>query len=212
MVGCCWESFITYWAQVGYVMSQTESDADTTQRFTTNFSLTAASEGDRIAPELIPSSPEMEVGDRVSRHTARPEDREQPDERTFSVRLVVSRSDSYDDVQTALVYDPEADLFARLGGHTSSGAWNQKERDWKVRDIGSDVEVVDAWDISIPDLDDFDQAPEEFVAEWMDMLFGNAAFGDDISQQVESFDGNTLTLRDFDSRTAKVEYQLVSDE
>jgi len=193
-------------------MSRTDSAADTTQRFTTEFSLAKVSQGDRIDPDLIPRSPKLEVGDNVAQHTAKHNDPTNDDERTFSVRLIVSRSDSYDDVQDALVYDPESDLFARLSGHTSSGAWSQKERDWKVRDIGSGVEVVDAWDIDIPDLDDYDETPEEFVAEWMDILFGNAAYGDDIGGEVEDFSGKTLTLRDVDNRTAKVEYRLVDDE
>ncbi len=189
-------------------MSRTDSASDTTTRFENDVDLAAATEGDRIAPELIPRSPAIDVGESVSRHTQTREPGE-TDDRTYSVRLVVSRSDSYDDVQDALVYDPESELFARLSGHTSSGAWNQKERDWKVRDIGADVELVDAWDIQIPDLDDYDETPEEFVAEWMDILFDNAAFGDDIGGEIEDFSGKTL--RDFDNRRADVEYTLVDE-
>lgn len=181
-----------------------------TKRFEDDLALDEVIEGDRIDPALIPHSPMIEVGAEVAAHLARMNDGD--DERTFSVRLIASGKDSWGSVQTALVYDPEADLFARLGGHTKSGAMNQAERDWKVRDVGRDIEIVDQWDVDIPDLEEFGEAEEEFVAEWADILFGNIRHGDEAGDEIDMFDGKTFQLRDYDGRRAKVQYELVADE
>lgn len=173
-------------------------------RITDDLSLADVHEDDRIDPALVPRSPEIDVGDPVTAHL--PRQANPDDDRTYSVRLVARGEDRWGDVQTALVYDPEADLFARLGSHTASGAMNQKERDWKVRDVGRDVVVTDTSDVEIPDLPD-DETPESFVAEWVDIAFTNARHGDDIPE-LEKFDGKRFRLRDWDDRTAWVTYQL----
>lgn len=193
-------------------MAQNESAADSTQRFEDNLSLSAVSKGDRIDPALIPRSPKIDVGEMVARHIPKHNPPENEDERTYSVRLIAHGSDSYDDVQTALVYDPEADLFARLSGHTNSGAWNQKERDYKVRDVGQDVEIADQWDVEVPDLEEFGETEEEFVTEWADILFGNIRHGDEPGDELQEFDGKKFRLRDYDGRTARVQYELVTKE
>lgn len=180
-----------------------------TKRYDDEFTLADAIEGDRIAPELIPRSPDIDVGERVERHKARPKDPENPDDREFTVRLIAhGYRDQYQDVQSALIYDPKAELFARVTGHSSSGAWTQKERDYKVREIGREVVVKDAWDIDIPDIEDFDETPEEFVDVWVEMVFDNAAYGDDVSHELVKFDDKKFSLRDADGRSARVHYSL----
>lgn len=181
--------------------------ADDTTRHETTLDLATASEGDRIDPALIPSETEVEPGEPLDRHRAR-----DGDDRTYSVQLVAhGYTDAYENVQVALVYDPDADLFARLGGHTKSGAMNQVERDYKIYDIGRELEIVDQWDVDIPDLAEFNQTEQEFVAEWTDIVFENARNGDDTPELV-SFDGKTFILRDWDGREASVQYELVDGE
>lgn len=194
-------------------MAQNESAADSTQRFEDDLDLTAVSEGDRIDPALIPRSPKIDVGENVAQHIPKHNPPENEDNRTFSVRLVAhGYRDQYQDVQSALVYDPEADLFARISGHTNSGAWNQKERDYKVRDVGRDVEIVDQWDVEIPDLDEFGETEEEFVAEWAEILFDNIRYGDEPVDELQEFDGKKFRLRDYDGRSARVQYELVTED
>ena len=194
-------------------MAQNESATDSTQRFEDDLDLSAVSEGDRIDPALIPCSPKIDVGENVAQHLAKHNPPENEDDRTFSVRLVAhGYRDQYQDVQSALVYDPEADLFARISGHTNSGAWNQKERDYKVRDVGRDVEIVDQWDVEIPDLDDFGETEEEFVAEWADILFDNIRYGDGPGDEIDQFDGKKFQLQDHDGRRAGVQYDLVTED
>jgi hypothetical protein len=194
-------------------MAQNESAADSTQRFEDDLDLSAATDGDRIDPALIPRSPKISVGENVAHHLAHANDPEDEDNRTFSVRLVAhGYRDQYQDVQSALVYDPEADLFARISGHTNSGAMNQKERDYKVRDVGRDVDVVDQSDVEVPDLDEFDQTEEEFVAEWNEMLFDNIRYGDEPGDELQEFDGKQFRLRDYDGRSARVQYELVTED
>ena len=194
-------------------MAQNESAADSTQRFEDDLDLTAVSEGDRIDPALIPRSPKIDVGENVAHHLAQPNGPENEDDRTFSVRLVAhGYRDQYQDVQSALVYDPEAGLFARISGHTNSGAWNQKERDYKVRDVGRDVEIADQWDVEIPDLDEFGETEGEFVAEWADILFDNIRYGDEPGDELQEFDGKKFRLRDYDGRSARVQYELITED
>ncbi|QCC57260.1 hypothetical protein [Natrinema thermotolerans] len=189
------------------------AERNDTKRFDGEFGLDEVIEGDRIDPAMIPRSPNIEIGETVARHLpnpTRPEDGE-TDDREFTVRIIARGSDRYNDVQTALVYDPEADLFARLGGHTSSGAMNQAERDWKVRDVGSEVAVTDTWDVEIPDLEGFNQTEREFIDEWVELAFDNARYGDDIAELV-NFDGKTFRFRDHDNREATIQYELVTGD
>jgi len=193
-------------------MAQSDSANGSMQRFETELTLADARVGDRIAPELVPRSADFDVGDSVAPHHQH-RNPEEVDNRTFSVRTVLrAETGQFGHVQSALVYDPEADLFARLSGHTSSGAMSQAERDWKVRDIGVEMSVVDVSDAEIPDLEDFDETPEEFVREWVDTLIGNARYGDDIGAEVQRFDGKSMQLRDYDNRSAWVQYELVAEE
>lgn len=186
-----------------------DENRDETKRFDRDLSADELIEGDRIDPALIPHSPKIDVGEPVARHQPQRYDAE--DDRTFSVRLIVSReSRSYGDVQDALVYDPNADLFVRISGHTNSGAMNQKERDWKVRDIGREVVVDDVWDVEIPDLSDH-ETEREYVEEWVEILFDGLAHGDEY-EEMQSFSGKTFELRDWEDREAKIQYHLETDE
>lgn len=192
-------------------MTANDSQTDDPKRIDTDLDLANVNIGDRIDPALIPRSPKIDVGKPVAQHLAKHNPPENQDDRTFSVRLVAhGYRDQYQDVQAALVYDAEADLFARISGHTNSGAMNQAERDYKVRDVGRTVEIVDQWDVDIPDLEAFGETEAEFVAEWIDILFGNIRHGDDPGEEIAAFDGKKFTLRDADGRTARVQYQLVT--
>lgn len=192
------------------MVEQTTADGgrtDTT-RFDESISADELIEGDRIDPDLIPRSPEIDVGASVARHIPRHNGAQNDDGRTYDVRLIAhGYRDQYQDVQVALVYDPEAELFVRLHGHTSSGAMNQLERDWKVGSVGSEIVVDDVWDVEIPDLEEFGETDEEFVTEWVSIVFDELRHGSDI-EDLRKFDGKKFTLRDHDGRQARVQYHL----
>lgn len=164
-----------------------ETNLSGVTRFDSSVSLDAVCVGDRIDPSLIPNWHDNEQLRGVA-HGYR---------------------DQYQSLQSVLVYDDGADLFARLSGHTHSGAWNQMERDYKVRDVGRDVEIVDQWGVTIPDLDVFGETEEAFVAEWASMLFDNIRYGDDPGDELQEFEGKKFRLRDYDGRSARVSYELV---
>lgn len=187
--------------------TQTSADGGRTanKRFSDDVSADNLAEGDRIAPELIPRSPEIEVGEDIAPHLARQYDEDE--DRTFSVRLVAAGEDRWGDVQTALIYDPDADLYIRLSGHTSSGAMNQIERDWKVRDIGREIVVEDVWNVEMQDFaDDYDN-PQTFVEEWVEIMADNIR-GGEMPAELVRFDGKTFKLEDWDNRVANVQYTL----
>ena len=194
-------------------MAPNETTTDETKRIDDNLSLDDVNEGDRIDPALIPRSPKIDVGGKVARHLAKHNPPENEDDRTFSVRLIAhGYRDQYQDVQSALIYDPDADLFARISGHSSSGAMNQAERDYKVRDVGRDVEVVDQWDVEIPDLEEFGESEAEFVAEWAEILFDNIRHGETAGDELDRFEGKKFTLQDYDGRRARVQYELAGGD
>lgn len=196
------------WALVGSVMTRYESTTGSTKRYENNLDLSTASEGDRIDPVLIPNSPETDVGERVAYHTPNPNPQNK-DDRTYSVRLIAhGHRDQYRDIQSALIYDSDADLFARISGHTHSGAWTQQERDYKVREVGRDVQIVDQWDVEIPDLDEFGETAEEFIATWAAMLFDKVRHGEVPGDELQEFNGQKFCLYDYDGRRARVQYAL----
>lgn len=192
--------------------NMTQTEQTDPRRWTDELRLEEASVEDRIEPILIPRIHEFDVGDRVHDQSTRPLNGDETDDRTFDVRLVAhGYNGSWQDVQNALVYDPESNLFARLSGHTSSGAMNQLERDYKIRELGQDIAVVDQWDVDIPDLNEFGESEEEFVAEWVDILFDNIRHGEQPGDEIDQFEGKTFQLRDYDNRYATIKYELTDE-
>jgi hypothetical protein len=187
-------------------MTQTTQADGGAARITDTLSLAEIEVGDRIDPKLVPRSPEIEAGDRIRRATSGDPDGEQ----TYDVRLIAEADRFNNDVVDALVYDPDAGLFARLSGHTNSAAWSQREADWKVRDVGDDAALLDCWDVAVHDLPD-GETEHEFVAEWLDILVNGRAHGEFLSE-VEQFNGDTMTLRDADGRCATLQYELVTED
>jgi hypothetical protein len=186
--------------------TQTEADGGT-QRITDNLSLTEVEVGDRIDPAIVPRSTNIDAGERIQNVTPAGE----PDEdRTYAVRLVAETDRTNNDVLDALVYEPATGLFARLSAHTQQAAWNQKEADWKVRDVGSAFGLVDCWDVDVHDLPE-DETETEYVGEWLEILGDGWAHGEYLSE-IEHFCGDTMTLRDHDNRTAKLQYRLVQED
>ena len=189
-------------------MVPTDGGRTEPKRFTESIDADELIEGDRVAVELIPRNYVVDVGDNVSGYSTKL-DPTGDDDRTFDVRLVAhGYRDQYQNVQSALVYDPEAELFIRLTGHSNSGAMSRKERAWTVREIGKEVIVEDVWDIEIPDIDDFDETPEEFVKVWTSVVFDMAMHGDDITNELVKYDDKKFTLRDADGRSARIHYSL----
>ncbi|AFH22630.1 hypothetical protein OSG_eHP31_00090 [environmental Halophage eHP-31] len=180
----------------------TDDGRTDTKRFTDDVSGDELIEGDRIAPALIPHSPNIDVGEPVAAHMAGRFDED--DDRTFEVRTIISRERRpWGDVQNALVYDPDADLLIRLSGHTGSAAMNQKERDWKVRDIGEKMVVNDMWDGDLRDVAD----EESYVKQWVEVLSQDLAH-DHARDDIQSFGGDKMTLCDHQGREATVQYHL----
>ena len=176
-------------------------------RITDTLSLAEIEVGDRIDPTLVPRSTEIEVGERIQNVTPAGE---LDGGRTYDVRLIAEADRFNNDVIDALVYDPDAGLFARLSGHTNSAAWSQKEADWKVRDVGDDAALLDCWDVAVHDRPDGETEPE-YVAEWLEILVNGRAHGEFLSE-VEQFNGDTMTLRDADGRRATLQYELVTED
>jgi hypothetical protein len=157
---------------------------------------------DRIARPLVPPTYAIPAGDPRSKHY-------QVDTDEPFIGRVVARNTSQHDIRHCLIVDDENGRFARLSAHSKSQAWSKKEEDWKVRDLGFEPKLVDAWDVEIDDLRG--ETPEEFVGEWLEILFDNARHGEDVGHEIRNFEGDTFTLADYDGRRSNVEYELIDD-
>ena len=159
--------------------------------------------GDRLARPLVPPAHGIPADDQRSKHY-------QVDTDEPFVGRVVARNSSQHDIRHCLIVDDETGRFARLSAHSKSQAWSQKEEDWKVRDLGSEPQLVDTWEVEIDDLRG--ETPEDFVGAWLEILFDNARHGEGVGDEIRNFEGDTFTLADYDGRRANVEYELTEDD
>lgn len=154
--------------------------------------------GDRLAREIVPPSYNVPSDDHRSKHY-------QVDSDKPFVGRLVARNTLQHSIRHCLLVD-DTGRFARLSAHSTSQAWAKNQEDWKVRDLGSDPQLTSAWDIEIDDLGDM--KPEEFVAEWVRVLFDNIRHEGDLRDVIRNFNGNTFTLADNDGRWTTVKYTL----
>jgi len=160
-----------------------------TNRFTDDVSGDELIEGDRISKSLVARVP-GQLGEATQPH--HPEGDEPP----VTQLVAVTEIDRYDDVHSALLLDPETETFARASRHADSQAWNQKEADWTVREVGTEIDVTDA---TVDDWGDGDPADDDqaFVQEWVDIVFGDIRAGHlDEYDDRRSLSGTTLALHD----------------
>ncbi len=181
---------------------QADGGRTDTKRHTNEFTADELLEGDRIDPKLVaPLGHDIEddptrTYQRANGHPG------------YQLRTIIETTGGHNDVQSAILFDPDTETFVRVSGHTSSAAWSQKERDWKVRGLGTSVALDSLLELEYGPDDANRYDDEEYVAEWLDILFGNAAYGDDITDEVEQFKGTTVTVRDYDGRRAEATITL----
>lgn len=176
-----------------------QTDADDgrtdTKRFSDDVDASDLIEGDRIAPKLV-ARDTMQLGKPLYRQSS-PDEPDEPD--TQLVQVTATRD--MDDTHTAILLDPETDTFIRAGRHDSQAAWSQKEADWKVRDIGSEVVVDEVTDLERPK-DEQDDDAERYAQEWVSTIFDEIRYtgGDDDFHDERRVEGTGLHLRDYDGR------------
>jgi len=183
---------------VVHVMVQNTATDDgraETKRFDTEVIADDLIEGDRIEPKLVAQHPDQ-LGAPLRRTPP------EADEKNPAAQLVtVTALNTMDDVHSAILFDPETEMFLRAGRHDSQQAWNQKEADWKVRDIGTKVVVEEVHELERPE-EEQDQDAEEYAQEWVEMLFDGIRYtgGDPDMRDERELDGSTLKLNDCDGR------------
>ena len=168
-----------------------DNDATTrsTTRFTDSVSGDELIEGDRISKHLVARTP-GQLGQPTK--PAHPEGDSPPQTQL----LAVTEIDRYDDTHSALLLDPETETWIRASRHNSSSAWSQKEEDWKVRELGTEINVTDAtvedWGESEPV-----ESDRDWMGEWIDMVFGDIQAGhfDEYSDR-RTLSGSTLHMHD----------------
>lgn len=170
------------------------------KRFTDSVDAEKLIVGDRIAPQLVASTP-GQLGEIIK--PSHPEGDNPP--KTQLVRITQTKG--LDDTHSAILADPETGVMVRASCHDSSSAWSQKERDWKVHDIGTDVSVTEVHDVEYAENDETGD-DNEYVQGWAEIVLVDKANGHfDYSDEI-SLGGSTLKLRDVDGRKATATISL----
>jgi hypothetical protein len=174
-------------------------------RHDTAFDPTDLEADDRIAPKLVASVPEQ-LGEPVA--PSYPEQDETPPE-TQLVAMTETRR--MDDVHSALLGDPETGVMVRASRHDSSAAWSQREADWTVSEVGTEIEVSDGEVSRAPDLDTIDDE-SEYVRDWVEVVAD-----DHLAERWHMHDrmrlsGSTITMEDdYGPREGHATIDLVTD-
>ena len=140
--------------------------------------------GDRIDPALVASTMGG-LGYKTS--SARGAMPTQLAEATITNRM--------DDVHSAILVDGETGLLVRASRHDSQSAWTQKEADWKVHEIGTQVSVTDA-EVAKDGNDEWDDVDATKEAEaWANVVLQDRARGATDYQDELTLEGrSSLTL------------------
>lgn len=171
-----------------------ESTRTDTKRFADAVDTADLIEGDRIDKRLVARHPDQ---------LGKPIRKTMPDEVDWpnTQLVVVTPIDRMDDVHSALLFDPETELFVRASRHGSNSAWTQAEADWTVRDVGQEIVVDEVHDLERPE-DEQDQDADDYAQEWVEILFDDVRYsgGDTDMHDERELDGSTLALEDYDGR------------
>jgi hypothetical protein len=196
-------------------MSDTDATRYDYDDATDELTLADVDVGDRLAPELVNPQSGGDTDDASRYYQDVPDGARFP----FQTFLAVTNRTS-DHLNYALVFDPATRRMALLSAHQRSEAWNQRERDWKVRDVGHRHEVTDVRGVEAPDHvdDQANESPERWAAEWLDIWLGGARRGDVRAHEVETFEvtggdanGFIELYEPYDGYRAKVTFRLVDE-
>lgn len=166
-------------------MTTTDDGRTDTKRFDSEgFDATDLIVGDRIDPSLVASTMDgLGVRSYIK-----------PDAPVTQL-AEATVTDGMDAVHSAILVDGETGVLVRASRHDSNAALNQKEADWKVREIGTTVTVTET--NVLQDGDEFSTDDVEQGAEmWANTVLGDVANGHDGYSDELTLKGRTLTLAD----------------
>lgn len=176
-----------------------------TKRFETDVDVDDLIEGDRIDRTLVAPHLDM-VGDPLRRTLPNVED--DPDAQ-LAVATPTSR---ISDVHHALLLDPESGTYVRASRTDRQQAMSQREADWTVHGVGSEIVVEAVDDVERPEGEREDDA-EAYVQDWIDIVFGDLAAGyDDYEDERRLTSSATLEVEDFDGRKAVATISLAEED
>ena len=163
--------------------------------------------GDRIDPVLVSSTldgvdAEIYTGGGVAQSDA---------PRTQLACLTAT--DRMDDVLTAILTDGESGVMVRASRHEPQTAWTQKEADWKVHGVGTEIKTFGARVISDPDGAWDEYAIDMAAQDWAEIVVRDTANGgEQFDDEVELLGRRTLRMRDpWDGVTVEVDIKLADE-
>jgi len=173
-----------------------------TERYTDDVTATELHEGDQISHKLVAPNAKM-LGDPIR---SLPESEEDiPDTRLVKV----TQTNRMDNTHTAILYDPDAELFVRAGHIDKSEAWTQAEADWTVKEVGKDVTVEEVDELERPE-DEQDTSDMKYAQTWVEILFDEIRYegGDRELHDELALSGTSLSMQDYDGRKAVAEINV----
>ena len=144
--------------------------------------------GDRIHPQLVAGEVER-LGEPLDPDRGLPE----------TEVILLTKLNKYDNVHSGLLLDPETKLMFRADRHSRKDALTHEEYDWKVREVGRAIEVLEAAVEYRPD-EDADIEETEYMQEWIDSLVNMVMMFDDYDVADNWYlDWNSMNLLDGES-------------
>lgn len=168
-------------------MTDNTTDTGTeTTRYATEFDTAELTKGDRIAPELV-----ARYKDQLNQpiRCMTPDEENRPDTQL----VTITELRDFDDVHSAILFDPKTGVYARASCNDTQSAWSQKEADWEVHDAGDTISVTDAR-VKGPS-EPYAELTDErgWVAAWAEVILMNPFKG---AEKRRIHSGNILRLHD----------------
>jgi len=189
----------------GMTMSDQRYDRRTeTNRFTDDDTIEVSDliEGDRVDPALVAGSIEILGETDLARPDAPP-----------TQLAVATATRGLDDVHTAILVDGESGHMAVASRHDSQSAWTQREADWKIRSVGTRIDVTDAEIDSDPN-DEWDEESADDGAEaWANTVLQDRACGyTDYEDEIRLTGRSSMKLYEpWETTTVYASFELVDD-
>jgi len=163
--------------------------------------------GDRIDPVLVSSTldgvdAEIYTGPGVAQSDA---------PRTQLACLTATNG--MDDVHVAILSDGESGVMVRASRHDPQSAWTQKEADWKVRGVGTEIDTSNVEVVSDPDGAWDEYATDMAAQDWAEIVVRDTANGGERSDdEVELRGRRTLRMRNpWECVTVEVDIELTDE-
>lgn len=125
----------------------------------------------------------------------------------------LTATNGMDDVHVAILSDGESGVMVRASRHDPQSAWTQKEADWKVRGVGTEIDTSNVEVVSDPDGAWDEYATDMAAQDWAEIVVRDTANGGERSDdEVELRGRRTLRMRNpWECVTVEADIELTDE-